>query len=437
MAPHGRRGLALCIVWLSLLAQAPALYWVRSHEGQSCSEACPKGCLEDLRYYPNTSADFEEVMRQAGVECASIVEGGMRYDPSVDTGRTCGFSQWRAMPMSFCDLRAPPMAFRFCPCGGDEGQRGAAPFDCLDAGAASGAGGCMTKAEWCCHYREMGCKTTALPILYDCAEAYTNWLYGWSQSKKDWCCQRQGIACARISNGTILGSFDVRVRHPDRFVSDPGVDAELGGRIAAAGGVGASAVRLMRNRLADVAEPRSDSRDSAGAAGSRRLADGTGLVRVGFMITTPQGGRVSVPDVVAALREVSAYEWTRSFRAALSSDELSIYEIKVEQMGTVMANGVKADAGYLCNEGLSNWQVGWPEAKKTWCCRRQGLGCSAEMLQTEAPGNFVARYPRGWLIFESITLLVLVGVCCWCSYSRRPSRKTSVGPSEPGHACPA
>merc|ERR1719464_2461974 len=55
-------------------------------------------------HYPKTVAEFQQVLRMTNTNCASIVAGGSRYDPSIDSAQECGFSQWRGMPHDFCDL---------------------------------------------------------------------------------------------------------------------------------------------------------------------------------------------------------------------------------------------------------------------------------------------------------------------------------------------
>merc|ERR1711972_1117692 len=41
-----------------------------------------------------------------------------------------------------------------------------------------------------------------------------------------------------------------------------------------------------------------------------------------------------------------------------------------------------APAPYDCNAGFANWQAGWSEPKKSWCCQHQGKGCAATPCPT-------------------------------------------------------
>merc|ERR1712176_1315327 len=41
-----------------------------------------------------------------------------------------------------------------------------------------------------------------------------------------------------------------------------------------------------------------------------------------------------------------------------------------------------APVPYDCNAGFANWQAGWSEPKKAWCCQHQGKGCAATPCPT-------------------------------------------------------
>merc|ERR1712014_468281 len=41
--------------------------------------------------------------------------------------------------------------------------------------------------------------------------------------------------------------------------------------------------------------------------------------------------------------------------------------------------------GYDCAAGFSNWQRGWSEGKKAFCCRTQGKGCPPTAPPTPPP----------------------------------------------------
>merc|ERR1719424_60502 len=44
--------------------------------------------------------------------------------------------------------------------------------------------------------------------------------------------------------------------------------------------------------------------------------------------------------------------------------------------GTLDIDGnLEGTEPYRCEEGLDNWQKGWSESKKGYCCKRHRLGC--------------------------------------------------------------
>jgi len=42
------------------------------------------------------------------------------------------------------------------------------------------------------------------------------------------------------------------------------------------------------------------------------------------------------------------------------------------------------DEGFDCYAGLNNWEAGWSDLKKDWCCRAAGVGCRAQKQSAPA-----------------------------------------------------
>jgi len=43
---------------------------------------------------------------------------------------------------------------------------------------------------------------------------------------------------------------------------------------------------------------------------------------------------------------------------------------------------------YDCEAGFSNWQMGWSDSKKAWCCEHAQLGCAQKRSLTDGEGGF-------------------------------------------------
>jgi len=46
-----------------------------------------------------------------------------------------------------------------------------------------------------------------------------------------------------------------------------------------------------------------------------------------------------------------------------------------------------ADTYFDCAAGASNWERGWSEQKKEWCCRRKSRGCATQIVADAEPHN--------------------------------------------------
>merc|ERR1712176_1471976 len=166
--------------------------------------------------------------------------------------------------------------------GSAEVQPADASFDCDEGLANAAVGWSDPKKEWCCANQQKGCGLTE---DYDCEAGFWNWQNGWSEEKKTWCCQNKQKAC-------------------------PGDPSPPG--------------------------PASGSAVVQPAAASWDCDEGLANAAIGW----------SVP--------------------------------KKEWCCANQQKGCSLTEDYDCEAGDWNWQNGWSEEKKTWCCQNQQRGCPGD-----------------------------------------------------------
>lgn len=427
--------LRLC--WrLLLLSTTPCVvdgvYWVKSHEGQSCTEACTDGCLEDARHYPNTTAEFEEILNKTGYECISIVEGGMRYDPSIDSGQECGFHQWRSMPWTFCELRAPPMTYRFCPCTGEEdlpGTTAAEPFDCHEE--AKNVSEVQRKREWCCNYLGVSCLPETMkevevpPAPYQCQAGLNDWERGWSPGKIAYCCERPEIRCIKTTREKVTGSVDLHVDHARQFAADTQVRARLKQAIAMGAGAGEDAVSVtIKANQAEAEEAASGEEEPLQVRRRLQAKDSAVNAQVIYVVSARQGRVASAGDteneedvdqVLMTLQAMTLDAWHELIDNCTSNRGFSPYRVVVVKIGEVgkgegpsSPSPVATPEGrrHDCEAGLANWRVGWSSQKKWWCCSHEEKGCSEAHATIDEVSWFRELY-IGVLLLMAFLALVL------------------------------
>jgi hypothetical protein len=68
-------------------------------------------------------------------------------------------------------------------------------YDC-DAGYQNWeAGWSRAKKSWCCQQQDRGCPSLEAAKPFDCMAGYSNWEAGWSGKKKEWCCKHEKRGC--------------------------------------------------------------------------------------------------------------------------------------------------------------------------------------------------------------------------------------------------
>jgi hypothetical protein len=61
-----------------------------------------------------------------------------------------------------------------------------------------------------------------------------------------------------------------------------------------------------------------------------------------------------------------------------SNDAMVVHSARQLEALSAPARQTPDDEGFDCYAGLDNWEMGWSDIKKDWCCQTAGLGCKVE-----------------------------------------------------------
>mmetsp|Transcript_79237 Transcript_79237/g.169761 ORF Transcript_79237/g.169761 Transcript_79237/m.169761 type:complete len:760 (+) Transcript_79237:66-2345(+) len=214
-------------------------------------------------------------------------------------------------------------------------------FDCFRGTSEDWA---EYKRVWCCQHQKLGC----LKFSYDCHAGVWNWEKQWSQQKKTWCCKRTGYGCA-----TAPSSYPATTPAP-KYDCTAGV-ANL---------------------------------EKGWSLGKKTWC----CSQVGLGCSTSVAP-YSVPLAVDTTEAVTVTSMD-SFTAAPTDS------VTVAPTDSFTA----APDPYDCEAGYNNWQQGWADGKKSWCCANEDKGCPPSSGGGPNFGNILR-----WGVIGSL-------LCCLCAF---------------------
>lgn len=193
--------------------------------------------------------------------------------------------------------------------------------------------------SFCCIHHGRGCTTTSTTRLpYDCQASAEDWDVGWSERKKAWCCQNEPpLGCP--------------VTTTDAYqCSGPTQSWSFGRRYWCC---------WHRNTGCNKDTGRHFDDPQTGPAGA-------GAYPKPAVAPSP-----ALPPSPAAPAVVPAAK---------------------------PAAGNPASLPYDCEAGYSNWQQGWSDKKKDWCCENAGVGCAVGAAPAPAAPAPTAGVPTTYRI---------------------------------------
>jgi len=288
------------------------------------------------------------------------------------------------------------------------------PYNCLDGLNNWQGAWSQGKKLWCCHVKSLGCySTTAMP--YDCRAGLSNWQEGWSGGKKSWCCEHRNLGChvkvsdpydcdAGFSNWQAGWSIAKKQwccgkvnrgceEHPVQYDCDAGYSnwekgwayakkawccthRQKGCASSTLSPLGCKAVCNFRNEAATCQNRIQFSAEHHFA--HKENACGQAYSRVQVECDVCRG--CSIEETGCHALEVTiSHKISKPFdcEAGFSNWQAGWSEPKKHWCCTheQKACSAAAETSFDCSAGLSNFHDGWAPAKKTWCCEKQGQGC--------------------------------------------------------------
>jgi len=266
----------------------------------------------------------------------------------------------------------------FC-CG--SGQAECMPYNCDSGWGNAGAGWSLEKTAWCCRNEKKGCPTTTV-ITYDCNAGLSSWEAGWSPGKKEYCCERTGTGCDAYDCNE--GSEDVWPIAKKAYCCD---HSALGCP---------TTTTLPFNCLSGAAswekswnQAKKDFCCSHGGAAcdpydcTAGIPNGWSIGKLEWCCKNKEVGCTTTDGPVQFDCEAGAANWEAGW-----NEQKKDYCCKM--------GGAKCEK-YDCQEGLNNWQNAWPLDKVDWCCTNKGLACAPATTRMPFDCNAgLSRYESLW-----------------------------------------
>lgn len=246
------------------------------------------------------------------------------------------------------------------------------PFDC--SGAVEDWSG--IKTQWCCESENLGCPSTTGPMSkpdrFNCEKKGH-----WSRIRQAWCCKNKNIGCYACSPKNVQ-IWDPAQRswcceHRNRGCFDADNEAPM---------------QVFSCNLKDVDMWPSDERNWC--CKNKNLG------------CDPECDLTTFPAWTKAqqiwcckTRELGCpRDQTTSVLFDCYAEEIESWSpLKSQWCCSNMKRGCPR---FDCEDGYSNWKLGFSEAKKTWCCERYGMACEP----TSQPASHVSQAPESFEIPE-------------------------------------
>jgi len=335
----------------------------------------------------------------------------------------------QALPLLFLSLQHVPA---------EEPHTEVSLFNCSEGLANADLGWSDDKKQWCCRHDGVRCPAASglLPAavaenttkLFNCSSV-AGVLSSWSNQHKQWCCNQTGGACTENvahpmqgDNATVFVNMTAASPGPSK--QEPPVERAqaMGATVPSESSVPLFNCTDVRQNLGTVwSEDKKHWCCTHASVGcSPRSVSPTQEAQMNatnktVLLAAPQPlfncsedthkldtlwsddkkqwccARVSVgcDHPGAALHSVAD--------SAEGANAASVTQVAVAA-GPVNATSNSSEpsgGAFDCAEGASNWEAGWSDEKKQWCCKRVSVGCSARPAVSEKKLVTAAAEPSG------------------------------------------
>jgi len=202
--------------------------------------------------------------------------------------------------------------------------------------------------EFCCKAHQIGCQSTHQAVAppaqqsFDCQQSLLLWKSSWSFEKKDWCCRHETLGCYDCSGSDADWLDDQR-----EFCCKTQY-------------VGCTPAATKQQCMGDPSEFVFQKRQWCCETQS-----------VGcFSCDAPNLGWT--PPQIDYCCKAKQVGCELSTPPSPPSSQVSAQPTLVKSV----AGPQEPVSSFNCQEGLADWELGWSEAKKDWCCAHQSVACS-------------------------------------------------------------
>lgn len=233
----------------------------------------------------------------------------------------------------------------------------------------------MPKRNWCCQHESKGC-SSANAGPFDCSAGFDNWQDGWSSNKKEWCCVQESKGC---SQETPVSAPPV----PYDCLDDSAQTWD-GTKTKWCCGI------LGEGCLTTTAATTTNSQRFDCQAGWANSQAGWSPEKMGWCCA--QAGRgcttmsLTTQPVTTTITTITTT--TTATSTTITTTTTSKTKTATSSTTQTATSTSTTSPRFDCQAGFRNWQFGWSDEKKTWCCKRTGKTC-AILRSTSTPFNCV------------------------------------------------
>ncbi|CAE7487656.1 Ide, partial [Symbiodinium pilosum] len=289
-------------------------------------------------------------------------------------------------------------------------------FDCAAGYSNWYFGWSKPKKVWCCDHENKGCPGTwkghmhlvthvtthvghAHGHIYDCNAGFSNWMQGWSDSKKAWCCRKEHRGCVphhcdgEVSDWT-HAKRDWCCSHfqkgcpkttysplkCDAPCTHKGHTATCADRLTWAEehlfkGRGNACALAYSQVQVDCDVCRACSIEDAGCTvhvDTSPAFDCNAALNNFFRAWSPAKKQWCCTQQGKGCEGTTPPHVDPGFGMVWKRVQVNGYWTWIAVHGS---GGPPASLPYDCHAGLGNFQYGWSQGKKGWCCSHMHLGC--------------------------------------------------------------
>jgi len=221
-----------------------------------------------------------------------------------------------------------------------------------------------------------GCGASSNPESdFDCGAGYDNWEDGWSDIKKGWCCTKANRGCGKFDCTAGLGNWELGWSEEKKVHCCNQTGRTCGARGPASGDASSSSGGAGGTAVSGGARG-TDGTGASGSAGGTGTAGGAGDAG-GVGSAGSAGGAAGAGGASSSSTGGASGAGSTSGSDGSTADATSTSAEGSGDGGSgATATATTAtNSPFDCTADFAEWERGWSEAKKAWCCSNRNRGC--------------------------------------------------------------